>query len=322
MEEHDGSYRKIFSSPLMVKDLLAGFIDEAWVDELNFDSMEPVETSFVTGKLTKRESDVIWRIQWRERWLYVYVLIEMQSSVDPTMAIRLLGYISLLYQDLWKQKLLTPCGHLPPVLPITIYNGKRKWTAETKLSDMVMPVSDGLKRYQPQLEYFVLDEGKLFRDGLMPSENLVSVLVAIENSVTPQEFVENINVLIQCLNLDTPEHRALREAYSALAIESLLPSRFPDVKLPILRDLLEVKNMLADKVMDWTQQWKQEGLEKGLEKGRLEGIEKGKLEGKLEGIEDAHIADARNMLAEGLAVDLISRVTGLSVDKINELRVK
>lgn len=33
-------------------------------------------------------------------------------------------------------------------------------------------------------------------------------------------------------------------------------------------DLQEVKSMLAENVMDWTQQWKQEGLEEGLERAR------------------------------------------------------
>lgn len=86
MEEHDNSYRKFFSFPQMMKDLLVGYVHESWVSELNFDVMEPVETSFVSENLRQREADVIWRIQWRERWLYVYVLIEMQSSVDPMMA--------------------------------------------------------------------------------------------------------------------------------------------------------------------------------------------------------------------------------------------
>ena len=34
---------------------------------------------------------------------YLYLLIEFQSKVDRFMAVRMLGYVSLLYQDLIRQ---------------------------------------------------------------------------------------------------------------------------------------------------------------------------------------------------------------------------
>ena len=42
----------------------------------------------------------LWRVRWGERWLYVYLLLEFQSTVDRLMAVRLLTYVGLLYQDL------------------------------------------------------------------------------------------------------------------------------------------------------------------------------------------------------------------------------
>jgi hypothetical protein len=48
----------------------------------------------------EREDDMIWRLRWGGRWLYVYLLLEFQSSVDRFMAVQLLTYIGLLYQDL------------------------------------------------------------------------------------------------------------------------------------------------------------------------------------------------------------------------------
>jgi predicted transposase/invertase (TIGR01784 family) len=70
--------------------------------------------------------------------------------------------------------------------------------------------------------------------------------------------------------------------------------------------------MLAERVTEWTQQWEQQGLEKGLEQGLEQGIEKG--------IEKARLEDAKNMLAEGIAVEVVARVTGLSSEIIEQLR--
>ena len=62
--------------------------------------------------------------------MYLYILIEFQSSVDPWMAVRVMTYIGLLYQDLIKQKQVLKGRRLPPVLPIVLYNGDAKWTAK------------------------------------------------------------------------------------------------------------------------------------------------------------------------------------------------
>jgi hypothetical protein len=58
MQDHDSSYRKLFSSPQMIRDLFSGFVGEDWVKELNFDTMEAVETSFVSDSFKKREADL------------------------------------------------------------------------------------------------------------------------------------------------------------------------------------------------------------------------------------------------------------------------
>ena len=50
--------------------------------------------------------------------------------------------------------------------------------------------------------------------------------------------------------------------------------------------------------------------------GIAEGIEKGKAEGKAE----EKIQNAINALKEGLNVELVARITNLSIEKVNRLR--
>jgi len=38
-------------------------------------------------------------VQFRQRWIYVYLLIEFQASVDRFMAWRLMVYVGLLYRS-------------------------------------------------------------------------------------------------------------------------------------------------------------------------------------------------------------------------------
>ncbi|SHG46672.1 conserved hypothetical protein (putative transposase or invertase) [Thermosyntropha lipolytica DSM 11003] len=56
------------------------------------------------------------------------------------------------------------------------------------------------------------------------------------------------------------------------------------------------------------------------ERLRREGREKGREEGREEGRKEGREETALNALREGLDVKLISRLTGLSVERIEELK--
>ena len=59
--------------------------------------------------------------------------------------------------------------------------------------------------------------------------------------------------------------------------------------------------------------------ERGIKKGKREGKREGILEGKREGIQENSIAIAKKMKAEDFDVDIIVRMTGLTVDDILRL---
>ena len=125
----DGAYKRLFSRPRMVRDLLSGFAARDWSAELDLASLTPLSASYVTPDLRQRHNDLVWRLRFRdERWLYVVLLLEFQSAVDRSMAVRMLTYTALLYQKLIADGVLRERSVLPPVLPVVIYNGRRPWT--------------------------------------------------------------------------------------------------------------------------------------------------------------------------------------------------
>lgn len=81
--EHDTEYKKLFSHPWPVEELLRGFLGEDWCDRLDFSTLQRVGSSFVSEDFRERHSDVIWRLRFREPrgpWFYVYLLLEFQST--------------------------------------------------------------------------------------------------------------------------------------------------------------------------------------------------------------------------------------------------
>jgi len=97
MNDHDHSYKNLFSHAQMVEDLLRGFVHEEWIKQLDFSTLERVSGSYISDDLREREDDIVWRVRWGVEWLYVYLLIEFQSTVDRFMAVRIMVYLGLLY---------------------------------------------------------------------------------------------------------------------------------------------------------------------------------------------------------------------------------
>ncbi len=261
MTAHDPSYKLLFSQPQMVCDLLLGFIGEPWVSELNLKTLEQVSGSFITDDLRNREDDIIWRVRFRDRWLYLYLLLEFQSTVDAAMAVRIQTYLGLLYQDLIRQGALTDNAKLPPVLPVVLYNGKPRWTAATDIADLIEPPPGNLCDYSPRLKYLLLDEGAIDVSAPWALKNLVAALFRLEKSRGPQPLEAAVAALAGWLS--GPEQASLRRAFTIWIKRVLLPSRFPGIDLPDVADLLEIKTMLAENITEWTEQWKQEGLAQG-----------------------------------------------------------
>jgi hypothetical protein len=268
MVEHDNGYKNLFSHSEMVRDLLLGFVKEDWVEQLDLTSLEKVSGSYVTDDLRDREDDIIWRIRWGDSWLYVYLLIEFQSTVDKYMALRIMVYVGLLYQDLIKSGKIPEKVKLPPVLPIVLYNGKPRWFAATEINDLIQDVGGGLGKYLPHLKYLLLDEGSFADEDLKPLKNLVAALFRLENLKSARDLFEIVPPLLEWLS--DPKQASLHRAFTVWLSRVLFPLKFGKENAPAIEELEEIRTMLAETVKEWTSEWKKEGEARGVIKGEVE----------------------------------------------------
>ena len=65
---------------------------------------------------------------------------------------------------------------------------------------------------------------------------------------------------------------------------------------------------------------KQEGLAEGMEKGMELGMEKGMKKGMAKGMNQKALDIARNMLADGVDINLIMKYSGLTQEQIEKLK--
>lgn len=267
MPTHDNSYKLLFSHATMVEDLIKGFIDEPWVQALDFSTLEKVSGSFVTDDLRDREDDIIWRVRWGSGWIYVYVMLEFQSRTDRYMAVRIMTYLGLLYQELIRTNKLTDNNKLPPVLPVVLYNGKNRWYEAVDVLELIEAVPGGLEQYRPQLRYLLLDQGALDEGPQLELRNLSAALFRLQKCRGPDTMG---SVLIALHTwLAAPAQVGLRRAFIIFIKRVLLPARMPGIEIPELNDLQEIQAMLAEHVDEWTEDWKQRGIEEGIQQGEV-----------------------------------------------------
>ncbi|TBU93290.1 Rpn family recombination-promoting nuclease/putative transposase [Stutzerimonas kirkiae] len=152
-QAHDAGYKLLFSNPEFVRDLLLGFVPQEWVGQVDFSSLEMLNGHYVSEDMQGRYEERVWRLRLGEDdWVYLYLLLEFQSTPARFMALRLLTYIGLFWQQLEKQGRLTHDGRLPLVL----YNGFKPWRHSTRLSDLYHPAPAGLQVFQPSFEYLLI----------------------------------------------------------------------------------------------------------------------------------------------------------------------
>jgi Putative transposase, YhgA-like/Domain of unknown function (DUF4351) len=264
---HDPGYKRLFSHPIVVEELLRGFVQGDWIERLDFSTLERVVNSFVSEDLRERHSDLIWRLRLKGEeggWVYLYLLLEFQSTSDRFMAVRLMTYVSLLLEDIIRREKLAPGDRLPAILPLVLHNGKGRWRSPLRLESLFVPVPRELRRYLPRLTYRLVDERRLDLDRPELSENRTAALFRIETS----ETAEDLPSLSQAFeDLLTPEETELRRSFRSW-LNSLVRRTFPDAIIPEGVHVAEAP-MLEETLIEWRNKVLEE-RNKILEEGRQE----------------------------------------------------
>lgn len=293
---HDSAYKKFFSNPELVRQLLTYFVDEDWTGNIEYSTLQRIDKSFVTDEFVNRESDLIFRADLKGSELYIFILLEFQSSVDRFMSLRMLRYITELYEYLIKNYRIKK---LPAVFPVMLYNGEKKWTAPEELNKLIEK-SIPLK-YIPDFRYYKIAENEFSKDFLFKIKNSVSALFYTENSVK-EDLISEIRILVNLLRSEKPEELSF--------FINWFKYMFKDREdlVEEIKGIDEVNKMLRSSLKKYSKELISEGMEKGLQKGLEKGIKKAKLE------------TAAALLGRKMPEKDISEVTGLTLEEIRRLK--
>ena len=213
-----------------------------------------------------RESDLIWKVYFKDgQPLYLYLLLEFQSSQDGEMPLRLLEYVTLLYRTLIKSG-EAQADALPPVMPVVLYNGDSRWTKPTSLDQMIQAPSF-LKAWQPQFQFLLLDEGAFEPEQLEAMGTAVALLFEAEQASDRERLVQAMSQLFKALET-LPNYQRLRRLIVRWLLRHTRRKIGPDAIIEqYLSEQREGADMLAENFVKVIKQEREQGLQQGLQQG-------------------------------------------------------
>lgn len=162
---------------------------------------------------------------------------------------------------------------MPPIFPIVIYNGKRPWNCANNISDLVMPIPEAMKVYQPKQKYYLLDETSVEQKLINDSDGIYAYVLRFEQANNQNDFINILKEFVQKLN--DPNFTAIKKEFFTWLKQLFL-------KYEETQDLIFYENlnfggapMIEETVRGWIDEYKKEGFAKG----EKEGIVKGRIDG-------------------------------------------
>lgn len=301
---HDKLFRSSLQYPAVAREFLELYLPEQIKNQLDFNSIEYCQTSFVDEKLKLSQTDVLFSASIAGSSAYIYVLAEHESTVDLLIAFWLMKYLVAIWDYHIKQTKPSKALPLPMIVPLVFYTGGQPYTAHRELWQLFGEHSDVMKKVL-QSPFHLIEADKLSEQELTSHafagtmsfimrnyfrKHLTHELKKITANLSQLEACDHTRYLLELiqyiLNVDE-EHTNVEEL-----IGILQHNLSPAIKGEIMS--------LAEKLIE-------------------QGVQRGKLEGIREGEHKKEIEIAERMLAEGSDLVFIEKVTALSINQIKKL---
>jgi len=147
---HDEFFKATFGRLEIALDYVQKMLPAALVAELDTSKLTRVNGSYVSKALQEYFSDLIFELPFKRQDLEcnICLLFEHKSEVPTYPHLQLLRYILDGLEEQLKQK-----KKLSPIVPIVIYQGKKRWKIRDLSTYFGKSIPESLLRYLPRFDY-------------------------------------------------------------------------------------------------------------------------------------------------------------------------
>ena len=156
---HDKFFKELLSKRANARDFFRYYLPPEIVAELDLRKIELVNDDFIDEALNEHLADLLYRVKLKHGdEAFVFVLFEHKSAPEKFVAFQILRYIV----RLWERLEMQGSKNLPPVYPIVIYTGRKRWRSNRDIRSLVSIKNNSpLLKFVPKFEYYLIDLHKL-----------------------------------------------------------------------------------------------------------------------------------------------------------------
>jgi predicted transposase YdaD len=187
---HDATFKFLFGEPEHAAALVRHSLPSSIASRIDWSTMSREPTSFIDDQLGERYSDLLFSVVSNRGRVFIYLLIEHQSTNDPNMPLRLLEYMVRIWVDQRKRE----SGPLAPILPLLISHAPGGWTSPRRLDELFDPDPD-FAPFIPSFELPIQDLQHLTNDEIKAWSMGACQQLALwmlRDSRTAQRFLDNL----------------------------------------------------------------------------------------------------------------------------------
>ena len=306
-QAHDRFFRSIMTDPKVIREFFEINLPVNVRNAIDLGSIVPQKDSFIDDHLRLQTADMLFSVEFGKQPGYLYLLVEHQSSPDKFMAFRILKYMIAIME---KHVAKTKGSKLPLVYPVVIYNGWKNYSHSTDIFDLF---EDDKKLAQDILwQPFKLIDLSTISDDKLKASLWYGVAGYVMKHIFEKDFLPALKETVKYLRT-IEKYGENSYIYTVLSyIVEASEIKTQDFINVVKTGLITINE---EKIMTLAEQWREEGRQETMilaEQWKREGVERGKLE--------ALKTTAVRLLDQGLDIDRIADITGLSVSEITVLR--
>ncbi len=270
---NDGFFKAIFSKPEHAKAFFKSHLPPAITAHIDWDSLTVLPGSFVKASLQQVHSDLLFSVRLGGREILLYLLFEHQSTPDPAMPLRLLGYETEIFTQHHKKHGFP----LPPLLPFVFHQGPDAWNVSTAFEDLFeLPeeTSAALLPFLPKFHHALLDLTR-FDPATDEDDARLRAVLQLMKLARQKELLRFFHWLAAYSARDLPDNLLGLMLLYALHSDS-------DLDAKKIYHTLSTNPELEKNAMSVAEKLKAEGRVEG----RVEGQQKGLWIGKIQTLEE------------------------------------
>lgn len=270
---HDELFKEAFSHIESAVGFFQSYLPTELRSRLDWESLKLQPGAYTDEALRGSESDLLYTVQIDRHPALLYCLFEHQSTPDAWIPLRLLRYILGIWEQYRKQN--PGCKKLPPVLPLVLFQGGEKWSADLSLSARI-DIPDGLAPYQPEFQHLLVDLNHINADDLQGTLIVKASLLALKAS--HQGIHHELPRLFRLLAEITQQDNSPGMIRALLRYICVVDN---DTDLTEYMKQVEAMNVpeLEEELMTIAEQLRKEGREQGMQQGVQQGMQQGMQQG-------------------------------------------